>query len=230
MEKQIITERVIDIIRKIIEMKYEEIIHNSDKIIEKKINIDDFTCRYTYPINTNLSLFIIIYPIEHKLYCENYISESDNLISDYCDNCFRAYGYKMIFTIIYNEGLNIHIESFRIKTRYKNGEDIMNHTWKECIHQMETKFKVSTHFFCKCGDLCAYKNGKRYDSCSNCYIHSYVRSEDCCVCLEDGNCWVQLACKHIIHTHCWSKIVKQGPSNCPLCRAATSVEIMNPYN
>ena len=231
MEKQIITERLIDIIRKIIEMNYEDIIYSSDKIIEKKINrgIDDFTCRYTYPINKNVSLFISIYPIEHKISCDNYISESDNLISDYCDSCVRAYGYKMIFTIIYNEGLNIYIESFGMKTRYKNGTDIMNNTWKDCIHAMESSFKVSTHFFCKCGDLCAYKNGKRYDMCSNCYIHSYVRSEDCCICLENGGCWVQLRCNHIIHIHCWNKILKQGPL-CPLCRSVTSVENMNPYN
>lgn len=226
MEKQIITERVIDIIRKIIEMKYEEIIDTSDKIIEKINRDEDVTCRYTYPINRNVSLFITIYPVEHKSYCENYISER-NIINDSCDNCLRVYGYKMIFTIIYNE--RIHIECFEMKTRYKKGEDIINNTWKECIHQMESAFKVSTYFFCKCGELCTYKNGKRYDMCAHCYIHSYVRSEDCCVCLENGCCWVQLECKHIIHNHCWNNILKTK-NQCPLCRAITNVEIVNPYN
>ena len=235
MEKHIITERVMDVIRKVIEIKYEEVIHSSENIIEKKIDlgiIDDFTCHYNYPINNNLCLYINIYPVEHKKMCEYYIKDAntENIIDTCCDKCHRVYGYKLFFILHYNnDGLNIFLENFGMRTRYKKGKDIINHSWKDCINEMERFITVSPHFFCKCGELCSHANGKRYDMCANCYIHSYIRKEDCCVCLEDGNCWVQLGCNHIIHTHCWNKIVKQGPS-CPLCRASTSVEIMNPYN
>lgn len=236
MEKLIITERNIDVIRKIIEMKYEEVIHNSDRKIKKRINggiINDFTCRYTYPINKNLYLYINVYPVEHRKTCDNYIKEAntENIIDEYCDNCYRVYGYKLFFILQYsNELLNIILESFGIRTTYKNGEDIITNTWNDCIHKMESVIKVSTYFLCKCGELCTYTNGKRYDICVNCYINSYTRTEDCCICLENGYCWVQLTCKHIIHNYCWNKILKQCKQQCPLCRAATSVEIVNPYN
>ena len=231
----IITERNVDIIRKTIEMKYEELIHNSYKTIKKKINegIDDLTCRYTYPINKNLSLFVNVYQVEHKKTCRNYVRERNNLIDDYhdgCNICNRVYGYKLFFILQYNEGLNIIIESFGIKSRYKNQDNVFNNTWRDCIAEMESIIiPGSEYIFCKCGELCTNTNGKRYDTCANCYINSYTRSEDCCICLDNGYCWVQLACKHSMHSHCWNKITKGQPI-CPLCRAFTTVEIVNPYN
>ena len=62
----IITDRIIDVLRKTIEMKYEEILNNSDKTLKKKIDrgiYDNLVCHYTYYINIELSLFISIYPV-----------------------------------------------------------------------------------------------------------------------------------------------------------------------
>ena len=237
MEKLIITDRIIDVIRKIIEIKYEELIHMSEKIIEKKIEAgvtDNLTCHYNCTISKNLSLYVNIYPVEHKKFCEYYTKEAntENIITDTCDKCDRVFGYKLFFILYYNnEGLHILLDDFGIRTRYKNGTDIINNSWKDCIREMERILTVSTYYFCKCSELCIHTNGKRYDMCANCYINSYTRSEDCCVCLEDGYCWVQLTCKHIIHNYCWNRIVKQSDiAQCPLCRAFTSVETMNPYN
>lgn len=231
----IITDRIIDVIQKTIEMKYEEVLNNSDKIIKKKILrgiYDDLVCRYTFSINTALSLYISVYPVEHKKSCENY-NEGDinNIITGYCNECNRVYGYKLFFSLLhYNEGSNILIKNFGIRTAYKTDDTIIANTWKECVDEMNCViFKDTMYFFCKCGELSAFTNGTRYDTCANCHINSYIRSEDCCVCLEDGYCWVQLKCNHVIHNYCWNKIVKTN-NQCPLCRAVTSVKIVNPYN
>lgn len=239
MEMLILTDRNIDIIRKTIEMRYEEVLNNSDRIIKKKIYLgihDSLVCHYTYYINTQLSLFISVYPVEHTKICETYNKEGgiENIINrdKYCTECNRVYGYKLYFGLQYHNGwFNIIIKSFGIRTSYKTEEGIGINTWKECVEEMNcVLFKDTMYFFCKCGELCIYINGNRYDTCANCHINSYVRNEDCCVCLEDGHCWVQLKCNHIIHNYCWNKILKQGKNQCPLCRAVTSVEVVNPYN
>ena len=238
MEMLILTDRNIDIIRKTIEMRYEEVLNISDRIIKKKILRgihDSLVCHYTYYINTQLSLFISVYPVEHTKICETYNKEGgiENIINSdkYCTECNRVYGYKLFFSLQYYNGLsNIIIKSFGIRTSYKTEEGIGINTWKECVDEMNcVLFKDTMYFFCKCGELCIYINGNRYDTCANCHINSYVRKEDCCVCLEDGHCWVQLKCKHIIHNYCWNKILKTK-NQCPLCRAVTSVEVVNPYN
>jgi len=232
----IITDRIIDVIQKTIEMRYEEVINNSDKVLKKKIDrgiYENLVCHYTYYINTQLSLFISVYPVEHTKYCERYNKEGDieNIITGYCTECNRLVGYKLFFALQYYNGLsNIIIKIFGIRTAHKDGLNIITNTWKECVDEMNCViFKDTMYFFCKCGELCVFINGNRYDTCANCHINSYVRKEDCCVCLEDGHCWVQLKCNHIIHNYCWSKILKTK-NQCPLCRAITSVEIVNPYN
>ena len=232
----IITDRIIDVLRKTIEMKYEEILNNSDKTLKKKIDrgiYDNLVCHYTYYINIELSLFISIYPVEHKKYCERYNKDGDieNIITGYCNECNRLVGYKLFLSLQYYNGIsNIIIKSFGIRTAYKDGDGIIANTWKECVDEMNSViFKDTMYFICKCGELCIYINGNRYDTCANCHINSYTRNEDCCVCMEDGYCWVQLKCKHIIHNYCWSKILKTK-NQCPLCRAVTNVEIVNPYN
>jgi hypothetical protein len=67
---------------------------------------------------------------------------------------------------------------------------------------------------CVCG-----KEVARGGLCKDCFIHAYERTEeeggDCCVCHENNGRWVKLECGHILHKHCWSKIVG---SKCPLCR------------
>ena len=233
----ILTDHIIDIIQKTIEMRYEEVLNNSDKILKKKIDkgiYDNLVCRYTYYINKQLSLYISIYPVEHTKYCETYNEGSiENIINHdkYCTECNRVYGYKLFFALQYYNGVsNILIKSFGIRTAHKDGEKIINNTWKECVDKMNSViFKDTMYSFCKCGELCVFINGNRYDTCANCHINSYVRKEDCCVCLEDGYCWVQLKCNHIIHNYCWNTILKTN-NQCPLCRAITSVEIINPYN
>ena len=72
---------------------------------------------------------------------------------------------------------------------------------------------------CHCGRR-ATMNG----ACDECYIHSYVRSEeeggDCCVCHENDGRWVKLDCGHILHNHCFFeiKVEAEQKRKCPLCR------------
>lgn len=71
-------------------------------------------------------------------------------------------------------------------------------------------FKDKKYQFCLCNEI-IYKNGK----CKNCYIYSYIRDDNCAICLENDYRWVIFNCKHIIHHHCFLKLKNK---KCPLCR------------
>jgi len=79
---------------------------------------------------------------------------------------------------------------------------------------------------CVCGDKVA-----RGDQCRDCFIHAYERTEeeggDCCVCHENNARWLKLECGHVLHTHCWEKIVG---NKCPLCRNPSAKYTVNPYD
>ena len=68
---------------------------------------------------------------------------------------------------------------------------------------------------CVCG-----KEVARGDHCRDCFIHAYERTEeeggDCCVCHENNGRWAKLSCGHVLHIHCWKKVVG---NKCPLCRS-----------
>lgn len=54
------------------------------------------------------------------------------------------------------------------------------------------------------------------NKCDICYIYSYKREENCCVCLENERRWIKLLpCNHILHMRCWFRIKN---NKCPLCR------------
>lgn len=88
----------------------------------------------------------------------------------------------------------------------KRVKEYFTETLKELINK--------EFIMCKCGNL----SKEEYDNkCGVCYIESYKRGEDCCVCLEDDYRWIKLLpCNHILHLHCWRKI--RG-NKCPLCRS-----------
>lgn len=87
-------------------------------------------------------------------------------------------------------------------------------SWLDSLEEKKNKWLQ-----CRCGHL-ATMNG----ACDKCYIHSYVRTEeeggDCCVCAENDGRWVKLECGHILHNHCFFKIIQEADERrkCPLCR------------
>lgn len=62
------------------------------------------------------------------------------------------------------------------------------------------------------------------DLCEVDYIYNYTRDDNCCVCMENGGCWVRLSCKHYVHSSCWTKVCmaafdkSHSFATCPMCR------------
>lgn len=81
-----------------------------------------------------------------------------------------------------------------------------------------SKLIGKNYMFCKCGQLVVEEN-----QCSECYIHSYTRTEeeggDCPICYENEARWCELKCKHRFHMACMLKVkLQNGYRKCPLCR------------
>ena len=244
-EALIISKRMMSIIAKTVEAKYEYMVTNGSKRIKKIIkryeqgdeNADDYNIGYNYHITAKLIMTVNVSPTEHKDWCEEWSDERHNHIreGEKCEKCWRASGYSLFSRFEYKgENKTVSLECFSMKSEYIRGADIHSNTWETFFEKLENNIWEGVEYrFCKCGDLCLKANGKTYDTCDNCFINSYKRTDeeggDCCVCLQNDGCWTKLKCNHILHIHCWNKICRNR-SECPLCRQFCGTGTANPYN
>jgi hypothetical protein len=129
--------------------------------------------------------------------------------------------------------------TFYINIRYKC-INVLQFPMKETtLNKMLKKIKKDfpdSMFICHCGE----KAIEELNKCRQCFIHSYIRTEeeggDCPICFENDWVWIKTKCNHIFHQSCLKK-AKAVNGLCPICRAIIDYHIcyphshgVNPYN
>lgn len=147
--------------------------------------------------------------------------ECDDVAIPLGERCDCEYDYEKWAMRLYHRDTGCsnknHMAGTVISARHSLGEKAIE-SW---INWLKEEWKT-----CVCG-----KEVVRGDHCRDCFIHAYERTEeeggDCCVCHENNGRWAKLECGHVLHTHCWEKVVGH---KCPLCRNPSGKTTRDPYD
>jgi len=217
----ILSDRVRTLLQRFVEVNLQKILTDAKEYVGQESEEEEWTTEFQV---SDWKLRISVLTPEHEEDC-SHADDGDYLsYEETCDEC-NPTPHRIWVTLSYKKSC-IAYKQYCLEVRQ---ESIL--IW---IKSLETEWRL-----CRCGETIREFPSPNKDLCSQCYIHSYVRTEeqggDCCVCHENDGRWIRFKCNHETHLHCYRRMTNNGQENmkCPLCRepiSPPSAREFDPYD